>query len=82
MNTNKLRPCKVGEELYLFHTFAQISQIVPPSNLIGGHSGGTVSGVYAVLERCDGAVIIMEAQLVQFLDQPDEFDKYVEEKNA
>ena len=32
MNANKLRPCKVGEELYLFHGFTQISQIVPPSH--------------------------------------------------
>lgn len=37
MNTNKLRPCKVGEELYLFHGFTQISQIVPPSLMRGGH---------------------------------------------
>lgn len=39
MNTNKLRPCKVGEELYLFHGFTQISQIVPPS-LIPRHGKG------------------------------------------
>ena len=51
MNTNKLRPCKVGEELYLFHGFTQISQIVPPSLMRGGHGGGVVAGAYAVLER-------------------------------
>ena len=35
MNTTKLRPCKVGDELYLFHGFTQISQIVPPSLMLG-----------------------------------------------
>lgn len=49
MNTNKLRPCKVGEELYLFHGFTQISQIVPPSLMRGGHGGGVVAGAYAIL---------------------------------
>ena len=47
MNTNKLRLCKVGEELYLFHGFTQISQIVPPSLMRGGHGGGVVAGAYA-----------------------------------
>ena len=42
MNINKLRPCKVGEELYLFHGFTQISQIVPPSLMRGGHGGGVL----------------------------------------
>lgn len=66
MNINKLRPCKVGEELYLFHGFTQISQIVPPSLMRGGHGGGVVAGAYAVLERRDGTVGLAEAQRVQF----------------
>lgn len=76
MNTNKLRPCKVGEELYLFHGFTQISQIVPPSLMRGGHGGGA----YAVLERRDGTVGLAEAQRVQFLDTAKEFAKYEEEE--
>ena len=73
MNTNKLRPCKVGEELYLFHGFTQISQIVPPSLMRG-------AGAYAVLERRDGTVGLAEAQRVQFLDTAKEFAKYEEEE--
>ena len=80
MNTNKLRPCKVGEELYLFHGFTQISQIVPPSLMRGGHGGGVVAGAYAVLERRDGTVGLAEAQRVQFLDTAKEFAKYEEEE--
>ena len=76
MNINKLRPCKVGEELYLFHGFTQISQIVPPSLM----RGGAVAGAYAVLERRDGTVGLAEAQRVQFLDTAKEFAKYEEEE--
>lgn len=80
MNTNKLRPCKVGEELYLFHGFTEISQIVPPSLMRGGHGGGVVADAYAVLERRDGTVVLAEAQRVQFLDTAKEFAKYEEEE--
>lgn len=80
MNTNKLRPCKVGEELYLFHGFTQISQIVPPSLMRGGHGGGVVAGAYAILERRDGTVGLAEAQRVQFLDTAKEFAKYEKEE--
>ena len=80
MHENKLRPCKVGEELYLFRGFTQISQIVPPSLMRGGHGGGVVAGAYAVLERRDGTVGLVEAQRVQFLDTAEEFANYEEEE--
>ena len=80
MHENKLRPCKVGEELYLFHGFTQISQIVPPSLMRGGHGGGVVAGAYAVLERRDGAVGLAEGQRVQFLETAEEFANYEEEE--
>lgn len=80
MNINKLRPCKVGEELYLFHGFTQISQIVPPSLMRGGHGGGVVAGAYAILESRDGTVGLVEAQQVQFLDTPEEFTEYEKEE--
>lgn len=79
MNTSKMRLCKVGQEVYWFHGFMQISRIVPPSPLRGGHSGGVVSDAYAILERRDGTVGLAEAQRVQFLDTPEEFVKYEEE---
>lgn len=82
MNTNKLRPCKVGKEVYLFHGFTQISQIVPPSIMRGGHGGGVVAGAYAILEKKDGTVCLAEAQRVQFLDTPEEFAKHEEEETT
>lgn len=80
VNESKLRPCKVGEEFYLFHGFTQISQIVPPSLVRGGHGGGVVAGSYAILEKRDGTVALAEAQRVQFLDMAKEFAKYEEEE--
>mgnify|MGYP003183483906 CR=1 FL=1 len=80
MNTSNLRLCKVGQEIYWFHGFTQISQIVPPSLMRGGHGGGVVAGAYAVLERQDGTVELAEAQRVQFLDTAKEFAKYEEEE--
>lgn len=80
MHENKLRPFKVGEELYLFHGFTQISQIVPPSLMRDGHGGGVVAGAYAVLERRDGTVGLAEAQRVQFIDTAEEFANYEEEE--
>ena len=80
MNTSNLRLCKVGQEIYWFHGFTQISQIVPPSLMRGGHGGGVVAGAYAVLERQDGTVELAEAQRVQFIDTAKEFAKYEEEE--
>lgn len=80
MNTSNLRLCKVGQEIYWFHGFTQISQIVPPSLMRGGHGGGVVAGAYAVLEHQDGTVELAEAQRVQFLDTAKEFAKYEEEE--
>lgn len=80
VNESKLRLCKVGEEFYLFHGFTQISQIVPPSLMRGGHGGGVVAGPYAILEKRDGTVALAEAQRVQFLDMAKEFAKYEEEE--
>ena len=80
MNTSNLRLCKVGQEIYWFHGFTQISQLVPPSLMRGGHGGGVVAGAYAILERRDGTVELAEAQRVQFLDTAKEFAKYEEEE--
>lgn len=79
MNASKLRLCKVGQEVYWFHGFTQISHIVSPSPLRGGHSGGVVSDAYAILEKRDGTVVLAEVLGVQFLEPPEELAKYEEE---
>lgn len=62
------RPCYVGEERALFHGWFQESQIVPPSNLIGGHNGGVVSAVLGVVEFGNGKVRKVYPEDIQFAD--------------
>lgn len=64
----ELRPCMVGNKKALFHTWSHISQIVPPSMMVGGHSGGVVADTYGVVEFEDGNVKRCEVSEVQFLD--------------
>ena len=49
-----LRPCAVNGKKALFHTMEQCSRIVPPSLLAGGHNGGVVGEVLAIVEYEDG----------------------------
>lgn len=51
-----LRPCTVNGRKALFHLFEQFSKIVPPSPMVGGHSGDVTSEVLAIVEYEDGTV--------------------------
>lgn len=64
----ELRPCMVGDRKALFHTWSHISQIVPPSVMVGGHSGGVVADTYALVEFEDGSVKRCEVGEVKFLE--------------
>lgn len=70
MNASKLRTCSIGKnnEPALFHMWGQFSEIVPPSNMIGGHAGGVVSGVLAIVETEDGRVLEVRPDQVVFTD--------------
>lgn len=75
----ELRPCFVthpnGEqEKAFFHCWNQISRVIPPSIVRGGHNGGQVSRVYGVVEFEDGRVSNVEPHMIAFLDHP--FDEY------
>jgi len=52
-----MRICEYKGKTYIFHKFFERKQIIPPSNMIGGHSGGTISDVFAILEDYDGNII-------------------------
>lgn len=64
----ELRPCMVGDKKALFHTWNHYSEIVPPSPMVGGHSGGVLSDTYAIVEFEDGSVEKYRAHEVRFLD--------------
>lgn len=75
-----LRPCMVAnrkggeEKRALFHCWWNWSNVIGPSLLQGGHSGGQVSETYGIVEFEDGSVENVYPTLVRFLDNP--FDEY------
>lgn len=76
-----LRPCLVDDQKALFHRWANKSQVVAPSNLMGGHFGGKLEQVMAVVEYEDGSVGEVYPYRVKFLDTPwamAEFERYWE----
>lgn len=89
MDTNikiNLRPCvltKYGDESKykaLFHCWIHYSNVIPPSNLRGGHNGGQVSDVYGLVELEDGSVEIVSPKSIRFLDSL--FNDYTWELNV
>ena len=71
---NKLRPCVVKinevEKRALFHRWSDQSDVIAPSLLKGGHSGGTVRYTVAIVEYEDGRVAEVSPTLIRFLDNP------------
>lgn len=67
---SKLRLCKVGDKLGYFHAWEQCSDVVPPSIMRGGHQGGVVSQMYALVEFTDGIKRVQPWDI-----------KFVDEKN-
>ena len=66
----KFRPCLVKGEKGLFHCWYNVSEIVAPSLMAGGHSGGVLTGVMALVEYEDGFVRKTYPGDIQFLDNP------------
>lgn len=81
-----LRPCvltKYGDKSKykaLFHCWIHYSNVIPPSNVVGGHNGGQVSDVYGLVELEDGSVEIVSPKSIRFLDSP--FNDYAWELNV
>lgn len=80
------RPCMVWqpcrnepdyEKRAFFHQLITRRGVVPPSNLRGGHQGGQVQDVFAVVEYDDGTLGTVELGRVRFLDSDAVFGEYV-----
>lgn len=52
----------------LFHMFATISDCIEPSLMKGGHPGGIISRVVAIVELNDGRVVYANTEDVRFCD--------------
>ena len=64
----KIRPCIVDEKKALFHCWSQESEIIRPSPLKGGHSGGVVAGTFGIVEFENGDVCKVYPEKITFLD--------------
>lgn len=64
----ELRPCIVEEMKGLFHKWIERSEVVAPSPLVGGHSGGEVRWTAAIVEFEDGSVSEVMPHSIRFLD--------------
>lgn len=82
---HEVRPCLVttprrGAEpetrRALLHCFALVAEVIPPSNLRGGHNGGQLAGLTALVEFEDGTVQRVEPECVQLLDSAGLFREY------
>lgn len=71
---NIYRTCRYEKKNYLFHCFEQHSYVISPSPMIGGHPGGQVSGVFAIIEDEKGNIYRVDPTTITFTD--DEFSEY------
>lgn len=58
----------------LFHCFVTVAEVAAPSVMRGGHNGGQLSDVFALVEFSDGKLQKVEPERVRFLDSAAEFD--------
>lgn len=76
-STSEMRPCvvatKEGDRKAFFHRWSEHSEVIGPSPLRGGHSGGTVRFTVAIVEYEDGKVGEISPEFIRFSDIP-EFD--------
>lgn len=71
---NHLRTCKFKDKNYLFHCFEQYANVVGASALVGGHPGGQISQVYAIIEDEKGNIFRVDPTAIVFTDN--EFRNY------
>ncbi|MDL2238159.1 hypothetical protein LJC56_10115 [Christensenellaceae bacterium OttesenSCG-928-K19] len=65
---HELRPCIVGCKSALFHKWADKSEIVYPSPMVGGHGGGVVAETVGIVEYTDGTIGEVQPAHIRFVD--------------
>lgn len=69
--TSSLRKCVVlegkREMKAFFHLWAERSKIIPPSPMVGGHSGGVLKYTVAIVEFEDGSIREVLPEAIKFV---------------
>lgn len=73
---SEYRPCLVGGKKALFHKWVERAELVAPSPLRGGHQGGVVSAVLALIEFETGDVAEVYPNKLRFLDSKGQFSQF------
>lgn len=76
ISTADYRPCVIDGVKALFHRWEEVSEIVYPSLMKGGHPGGEMKGTLAIVEMEDGSVRRVAPDAVRFTDNAKLFDLY------
>jgi hypothetical protein len=64
----------VKDRKALFHKWSDISKIVEPSLMVGGHNGGVFKNTVGIIEYEDGVVTECYPYEIKFVDR--NFNKY------
>lgn len=78
--TESLRPCIADGRKAIFHRWCDISEIVPPSLMVGGHGGGVIQDTFAIVEYEDGSIGRIAPEKIKFSDNL--FEKYKEDAKS
>lgn len=65
MHENSNRKCIYKKSVCTFHGIYQESRVIPPSPLVGGHSGGVIAYPVAIIETEEGDVLKVTATSIQ-----------------
>lgn len=64
----ELRPCIVNGQKALFHGWEQKADVIPPSLMRSGHSGGEIRLALGIIEREDGTIHKAYPEEIRFID--------------
>lgn len=65
---DNFRPCRYEDENYIFHCFEQWSNVIGESPMIGGHPGGQISKLFAIIEDEKGNIYRVSPTMITFTD--------------
>lgn len=65
---DETRPCIVNGMRAIFHKWYESSELINESPLRGGHPGGAIKGIHAIVEYENGAVECVHPRRVRFVD--------------
>jgi hypothetical protein len=69
------RPCLVNGRKAMFHGWHHEYFVIEPSIMVGGHPGGQMSKLWAIVEDENGTCGLFEPHCIRFIDHS-EFEQF------